>query len=63
MAHRRRDLASSRGLGWSDVSLTVVYCPDCGASFYYRNGVAASTAWAEHFRVTHSTVRSHEEER
>jgi hypothetical protein len=31
------------------MSVSVVYCPDCGEGCFARNGVAASVVWAEHF--------------
>jgi hypothetical protein len=36
------------------MSVTVVYCPDCGHGCFASSGVLASLAWADHFAQEHT---------
>ncbi|WP_288120846.1 hypothetical protein [Microbacterium sp. 69-7] len=43
------------------MSITVVYCPDCGHGFYQWNGVAASIMWADHYAKAHGAAEREQE--
>lgn len=43
------------------MSLSVVYCSECGEGCFARNGVLATLRWAEHFQTVHLPVYLAEE--